>query len=377
MKSVADARPSGDRQMARQLTLALEAAGHRVEQICRFSSFDGGGDARRQRRLAALGTRLAEALLVRLQRRDGQLRPDLWFTYHLYHKAPDWLGPPISRGLAIPYVVAEASHAAKQASGPWSEGQRAAASAIAIADLVIGINSADTEGILPLLRDPGRLMPLAPFIDVRPFLAAAARRQHHRRDLGRRLGLEPAVPWLLTVAMMRPGDKLASYRVLARALARIDNRPWRLLIAGDGAARADVHAALEAVGHRICWLGIIEGDFLAAVYAASDVYVWPAIGEAYGMTFLEAQAAGLPVVAGRSGGVGDVVAEGEGGVLVAAGDDAAFAGAIARLLDDAESLPAMGERAQRRVCRHHDVSTAAAALDGALRRVRFACERWR
>jgi glycosyltransferase involved in cell wall biosynthesis len=95
------------------------------------------------------------------------------------------------------------------------------------------------------------------------------------------------------------------------------------------------------------------------------------------MTFLEAQAAGLPVVAGRSGGVGDVVAEGEGGVLVAAGDDAAFAGAIARLLDDAESLPAMGERAQRRVCRHHDVSTAAAALDGALRRVRFACERWR
>ena len=35
--------------------------------------------------------------------------PAAWFTYHLYYKAPDWLGPDIARALAIPYLVAEAS----------------------------------------------------------------------------------------------------------------------------------------------------------------------------------------------------------------------------------------------------------------------------
>ena len=42
---------------------------------------------------------------------------------------------------------------------------------------------------------------------------------------------------------------------------------------------------------------------LPALYAGADLYLWPAINEAYGMAFLEAQAAGLPVVAGRTGGV--------------------------------------------------------------------------
>ena len=46
------------------------------------------------------------------------------------------------------------------------------------------------------------------------------------------------------------------------------------------------------------------------MYAAADLYVWPAVREAYGIALLEAQAAGLPVVAGREGGVAEVVADG-------------------------------------------------------------------
>ena len=73
-------------------------------------------------------------------------------------------------------------------------------------------------------------------------------------------------------------------------------------------------------------------DALPGLYAAADAYLWPAVNEAYGMAFLEAQAAGLPVVAGRSGGVPDVI--GETGILTPAGDRAAFAEAVAGLLDD-------------------------------------------
>ena len=50
-------------------------------------------------------------------------RPDLWFTYHLYYKAPDLVGPLVAGALGIPYAVAEASVAHKRAGKPLSEEQ--------------------------------------------------------------------------------------------------------------------------------------------------------------------------------------------------------------------------------------------------------------
>ncbi len=96
---------------------------------------------------------------------------------------------------------------------------------------------------------------------------------------------------------------------------------------------------------------------LPALYAAADLYLWPAINEAYGMAFLEAQAAGLPVVAGRTGGVPAVVADGVTGVLTPIGDATSFADAVARLLDHRPSARARrcrggaGGGASRRACR--------------------------
>jgi glycosyltransferase involved in cell wall biosynthesis len=298
--------------------------------------------------------------------RPAVRRPDLWFTYHVYHKAPDWLGPTVSRTLGIPYVVAEASHAPKQKFGPWATGYEAAAEAISDADLVFGLNSADAECVLALLADSGRLVAMKPFIDTSRYAAAAANRERCRQALNRGHGLDADVPLLLTVAMMRHGDKLASYRVLGDALGRLRSRPWRLLVVGEGPARAEVEAALGALRSRVVWLGELDDGDLPAIYAGADLYVWPAIGEAYGMAFLEAQAAGLPVVAGRTGGVPDVVADGETGRLVAIGDDAAFATAVAHLLDDDEERRRMGMRAEGRMRRDHDLSVAARTLRDAV-----------
>ena len=56
----------------------------------------------------AVGNRLAQRFIHRCTQEPVR-RPDLWFTYHLYYKAPDWLGPRVAEALSIPYVVAEAS----------------------------------------------------------------------------------------------------------------------------------------------------------------------------------------------------------------------------------------------------------------------------
>ena len=354
--------PSGDRLMARLFPIALEKAGFTVEHASTFRSFDGLGDPGRQRRIGAVGKQLAKRLTHRFHNRPADRKPQLWFTYHLYHKAPDWLGPTVTQDLGIPYVVAEASHAPKQRQGKWANGYQAAAEAISTADLVFGINQADNECVLPLLADSNRLVPIKPFIFTGPFAAAANARDRHRDALASTHGLDPGVPWLLTVAMMRPGDKLASYRILGSALSDLKSRPWHLLVVGDGPARDQVRATLDHVGSRVRWLGQMENDTLAAIYAASDLYVWPAFREAWGMALLEAQAAGLPVVAGDTGGIPDVVADGESGQLVPIGDPAALASAISRLLNDPNALRAMGRCALERAHRLHDVSAAAGIL---------------
>ena len=146
--------------------------------------------------------------------------------------------------------------------------------------------------------------------------------------------------------MMRTRDKLDSYRVLAEALALLKDRPWRALLVGDGPARAEVEALMAPLWRPIACASPARCRTRRCrrFMPRADLYLWPAINEAYGMAFLEAQAAGLPVVAGRTGGVPAVVADGVTGLLTPVGDAAAFAAAVARLLDDAGRTRAPGGR---------------------------------
>jgi glycosyltransferase involved in cell wall biosynthesis len=350
---------SGERTMARALFHALQRTGHQVDLVCRFRSYDAG-DQRRQIRLKRLGDRFVRRLIRRFA--SPHSRPDLWFTYHLYHKAPDWIGPAVTRQLGIPYVLAEASFAPKQAKGEWQLGHWAVAEALGNTALLFALNPADTPCVLPLLPSPDRLIALLPFIEYHSVRETRNWRLHFAA-----CGADPTVPWLVTTAMMRNDQKLISYRALASALERIGDRPWHLFVAGSGPAQMEVQKAFAAVGGRVCWMGLLTEDELRRLYSACDLYVWPAIKEAWSMALLEAQAAGLPVVAGRSGAVDSVVAEGETGLLVPAGDAAALAGALSRLLEEPDLRRRMGAAAQTRAARVHNAATVATVLDRHLR----------
>lgn len=371
LKAPTHPHPSGDRRMARLLMRALVGAGHEVALASTFRSHDREGDRAAQARLAAEGARVAGRLIRRWTAQPKRQRPQAWLTYHLYHKAPDHLGPAVSTALRIPYVVVEPSVAPKRRSGAWALGYEAALAALKRADAALCLNTVDLEFVRPALRCGARLDMLTPFLDAAPYGHAAARRAHHRAALVGRIGADRLAkdePWLLAVGMMRPGDKLDSYRVLGRALAHLQDRPWRLVVVGDGIARGETEDALAPLGRRVIYTGAMAALRLRAVYAACDVYVWPAVREAYGMAILEAQAAGLPVVAGYGVGVADVVRQGETGLLVESDDDAALARAIAALLDDPARRRAMSEAALDNVAARHDIAAAARQLDAVLRR---------
>ena len=99
---------------------------------------------------------------------------------------------------------------------------------------------------------------------------------------------------------------------------------------------------------------------MPAFYAAADLMVWPAVREAYGLALLEAQAAGLPVVAGREGGVEEVVRDGVTGLLTPPREPAAFARAVEELLRAPERRRAMGAAALRFVAGERSLAQAAA-----------------
>ena len=172
---------------------------------------------------------------------------------------------------------------------------------------------------------------------------------------------------LVAVAMMRDGDKLASYRALAEALTHL-NGDWRLTIVGDGEARASVEAAMARFGRRVTFLGQVDdrGEMRAALDAA-HVFVWPGVGEAFGMAYLEAQAAGRPVVAEDRPGVRDVV--GPSGRMTPPGAPEAFAAAISALAANYDALRKAGDAARGYVLERHGVDAAAGRLGRILREV--------
>ncbi len=369
LKSPTHGIPSGDRRIAGLLMEALGRAGHSVELASDFRSYEPAGDAPRQAALREQGIAAGRRLAEQWRNGPAAARPELWFTYHSYYKAPDWLGPEASSVLGIPYVIAEASHAGKRAGGAWDTGHRGAMESIRRADLLICPTRDDMAGLRAVAASPARIASLPPFLDPALFRAAANRRQACRDVLARSHGLDPSVPWLAVAAMMRPGDKLASYGALARALANLRDLPWRLLVAGDGTARADVEAAFAAaIPGRTAFLGALSSGDVAAAYAAADLCVWPAVNEAYGMALLEAQAAGVPVVSCATRGVPDVVEHGRTGLLAPAGDELALAGLVRQLLLDKGKCSRMSAAAVTFAAGERSIESAAVLLGSLLAR---------
>lgn len=132
-----------------------------------------------------------------------------------------------------------------------------------------------------------------------------------------------------------------------------------LAIAGSG----DQEQALRTQAYELRvenvveFLGHLTPQGVTDLLRASHVYVMPSLSESFGVAALEAQAAGLPVVASKVGGVPEVVLDGQTGFLVPPGDVDALAGALLRLVRDAALRDKMGRRGQAFVRRNYDWNT--------------------
>lgn len=343
--------PSGDRLMAQLLLRCLEMAGHQVELVSDLRAYLGDPqDHAGWARLRAAAKRESD----RISAFWADQPPDLWLCYHPYYKAPDLLGPCLTQRFALPYVTVEASLSARRSIGIWAEMQAHVKAAVQQAKLNLCLTARDLCGLQDA-APTARLTRFPPFIETDAFSAPAT----------------PQPGQLVTVAMMRAGDKTDSYRRLAASLALLPpNLDWHLSVIGDGPHRPQVQTMFaDLPPDRLTWLGQQTRPEIAAALAQASAYVWPGCGEAYGLAYLEAQAAGVPIIAQRTAGVPEVVADGETGFLTEPGDDGAAAAAITRLLNDPALQYRMGQAARMRVLRDHSLAGAAQRLNTMLQTI--------
>ena len=359
------AAPWGGPRLMHLVARALEAAGHRTVAPTEFRSDEGLEDSRQQARLERKAARQARKLVTAYRDLPAVARPEAWLTCDLRHTAPDLIGPAVAEALDVPYLLVGASYARAEAGGEHARWLSYTARAIARAKAVLSLTAEDEESIRSLVPNTARLYRLAPFLDLAPYRATEP--DAARRALADALPLDPARPWLLAVATMQTGAALASWRLLGRSLNLIADPPWQLLVVGEGEARWLVEEAMAPLGPDLAvFVDARADEELPAVYAACDLYVWPAYQETFGMAMLEAQAAGLPVVAQDWPGAAAVVAGGETGLLTPRQDDVAFAGAVVELTANAEKRRAMGAAAAARAQAQHGIESAAATLQRAL-----------
>ncbi|WP_291729201.1 glycosyltransferase family 4 protein [Leisingera sp. F5] len=325
--------PSGDREIARNLMGLLTGSGVEVQLVSDLRIYDRHGDAALQASLREAAQAEAERLIASLP------ETDLWVTYHNYYKAPDLIGPAVARARGIPYVQIESTRAIKRLTGPWAGFAEAAHAAANAAAAIFYFTQQDR---FALDRDRSGAQAVA---HLPPFLP--------RDQLPVASSLDGP---MLTAGMMRPGDKLDSYRIISEMLSHLPG-DWRLDIAGDGPARSEAEVLMAPYGHKVRFLGQLSREELAAAYGNASLFLWPGVNEAFGMVYLEAQAHGLPIAAQDRPGVRDVLLP--SGYPAPEQGPRALAAFTARLLANPALRAEAGKNARDRISSRHLAPAAA------------------
>jgi len=141
-------------------------------------------------------------------------------------------------------------------------------------------------------------------------------------------------------------SKEKNLQMLVRAFTTINEcrKNVQLVVVGDGPYLEEMQ---QALADRPCiFTGYLEGEELAAVYACSDLFLFPSTTDTFGNVVLEAQASGVPVIVTNAGGPQENMLPGRTGLVVQADDEDKFVGAVLSLIDDPVTRQRMSQEAR-------------------------------
>lgn len=348
---------AGSERHLLQLLPALAERGIEVKMfVLGTGSFEQFVHAMRERGVEVssfpAGHDMNPKLLWRLLKEIERSSPDIVHT-HLIHA--DIYGQIAARARGVPGVSSLHGTHPFYRSEP---GRSVARVAGHLASRTIAISRyagdfACEVGIAP----PQRVRVVHYGIDPSSWLGTEEDRAEQRRALG--LGPDEIAVGIASRLVPAKGHDVA-FRAFAAVAERLPS--MRLLVAGDGPLRGEVEEMARRNSHsdQISILGFVRD--IRGFFGACDLVLFPSLpsfGEGFGLAALEAMAAGVPVLASDAGPSPEVVSDGESGLVVAAGDDQAWAEAIFALASDRSLRLHLGNGARARACREFSVEDMA------------------
>jgi phosphatidyl-myo-inositol dimannoside synthase len=281
-----------------------------------------------------------------------------------------YLGLHLQRWFGLPFVVyAHGNEILTAIDSDWEKPRLALKKAACVL--------ANSRFTASLLQTAG-VAPEA--IEVIPLGCDIDRFQPRSPDAGLRrrlLGDRARGPVILTVGNLveRKGHDMV-IRSLPAVCQRVPDATYLIVGAGPFKERLQALAAELGVQDRIVFAGKVLDDELVDIYAICDVFAMPSRArlashdvEGFGLVYLEAGACAKPVVAGRSGGIGDAVVDGLTGLIVDPFDAREIGQALIRLLTDGELRDRLGRQGRDRVEKEYTWSIVGARVQRILERV--------
>ena len=266
--------------------------------------------------------------------------------------------------MRMPYVVyAHGNEVLDAIRSDWDGPRRA----IRNADCVLA-NSRFTAGLLKQVGvESERIEIVHPGCDVARFQPTAVSNDVRKAILGR----HAQGKIILTVGRLVPRK---GHDVMIRALPRVlkDIPDACYLIVGSGPAKPMLEELTFSMGvhGNVIFLENVGDAELPDIYGMCDVFVMPSRAdlkacdvEGFGIVYLEANACGKPVIAGRSGGIADAVVDGETGLLVPPDSPETLAESVCQVLTHKEYAERLGQQGRERAIREFSWDAIADHVD--------------
>ncbi len=220
------------------------------------------------------------------------------------------------------------------------------------------------------LSGPMATLQIPPGVDTKRFLPVEATR---RAEIRERFGVAHDDHLVVSVSRLVPRKGMDTL-VKAAALLKDELPHLHVVVGGKGRDAKRLHRLIDKTGARVELVGRVDDDDLPDLIGASDLMVmacrnrWLGLEqEGFGIVFLEAASCEVPQIAGRSGGAGDAVVDGETGLLLSNPRSAdELARCIRELLEDPQRRAVMGHAARQRAVASFDYDVLAHRLGTAL-----------
>lgn len=198
-----------------------------------------------------------------------------------------------------------------------------------------------------LLRVPdANVTVMTPGVDAKEYI--------QKIEARKRLGISEHEPIILSVTrlVVRKGIDTA-----IRAISRVQaKKSCVYAVIGEGTDGEHLKAIEKETGARVHWLGAVDNETKALWYAAADMFLLPVRDtgddvEGFGIVYLEAAMAGLPSIAGKSGGASEAVLDKKTGLVIEPEDVQGITSAIVQLLKDENMRISLGNTGRERALR--------------------------